>query len=122
MLNGGSIGGPAGLSKSGAGSLSLAGGTNTYSGATTINGGTVGVGLLANNNAPSDLGQPNSTDPGKLVLNGGALAYGGATAGTDRGVTLNGSTNTITVTNVASTLTLGGVITGAGLVKAEAAL
>ena len=107
--------GTGGLTMLGTNTLTLSGGANTYSGATTINAGTVSVGVLANNNLPSDLGQPNSTDPGKLVLNGGTLAYRGVTAGTDRGVTVGANNGTISVTNPATTLTLNGIITGPGM-------
>ena len=113
--SGGSIGGSTGLNKIGAGSLTLTGGGNTYSGATTISAGTVNVGVLANNSVPSDLGEPGTADSGKLVVNGATLAYTGSTAGTDRGVTVGANNATISVANAANTLTIGGVVAGPGM-------
>jgi autotransporter-associated beta strand protein len=77
------IGGSAGLIKTGSGSLTLAGGVNTYSGVNTINGGTVSVGALANGGSPSDIGS-SANFAANLSLNGGALQYTGAGSTSDR--------------------------------------
>jgi autotransporter-associated beta strand protein len=64
-------------------------GTNTYSGPTTINGGTLEVFTLANGSSNSSLGS-SSNAASNLVLNGGSLSYiNNTTAGsTDRSITL----------------------------------
>ena len=87
---GNNIGGSAKLTKSGTGSLALSGGANTYSGITTVNGGTLSVGALANGGAASDLGQ-SANSAANLVLEGGTLQYTGGAASIDRLFTLSTS-------------------------------
>ena len=48
------------------------------------------------------------------MLNGGELEYTGATATTDRGLTLGASHGAIDVANAASTLTVAGTLVGTG--------
>ncbi len=104
------------------------GGANTYTGATTLNGGILAVSSLANGGSSSSIGSSSSA-AANLVLNGGTLRYTGGNGGTDRLFTLgvNGGTldisnptvagsfsftNTgsvaLTGTNTARTLSLGG--------------
>ncbi|MBZ9775003.1 autotransporter-associated beta strand repeat-containing protein, partial [Mesorhizobium sp. CO1-1-8] len=106
----------ASLTKTGAGTLTLANAGNNYIGVTTISGGALAVGTLANGGLASGIGA-SSNDSANLILNGGELSYIGATASSDRGFTLQ-SASTISVTNAASTLTLSGTATGpAGFFK-----
>ena len=109
----GSISGPGGLVKVGAGIFQLAGTQNTYSGSTTISAGTLQAG--ANNAFPvnSDLFISNVLGAG-LDLNGfnetiGSLSGGGVTGGN---VTLGGGTLSLGGNN--SSTTYSGAITGTG--------
>lgn len=88
------ISGTTGLSKSGNGSLALAGGINTYTGPTTLGGGITSVGVLDNGGSPSDLGQSGNA-AANLVLNGGTLQYTGAGQSSDRLFTLGTANGTI---------------------------
>lgn len=88
------IGGSGSLTKNGSSVLTLAGGVNTYSGVSTINGGTLSVGVLADGGAASDIGAAGS-GAGSLVLNGGTLQYTGAGATINRLFTLGTAGGTI---------------------------
>jgi autotransporter-associated beta strand protein len=88
------IGGSGGLTKNGSTLLTLAGGVNTYSGPTTVNGGILSVGTLANGGSASDLGAANNT-AASLVLNGGTLQYTGGGATSDHLFTLGTAGGTL---------------------------
>jgi fibronectin-binding autotransporter adhesin len=88
------IGGSSSLTKSGSGTLTLSGGANAYTGATTVSGGTLSVGALANGGSASDIGAASSS-AGNLVLNGGSLQYTGGAASVDRLFTLTTAGGTI---------------------------
>jgi len=66
-----------GLTKAGAGTLSLTG-ANTYAGIVTISAGTLRIADFANGGAASGLGESPSV-ASSLVLNGGTLQYVGST-------------------------------------------
>ena len=122
------------LVKSGPGTLSLTSATSDYTGATSINGGTLAVSKLANGGLISSIGDSTST-ASNLVINGGTLAYNGTGDTSDRQFTI-GSTATITSsgtgpialssttspaylgTDTSPILTLGGSNTGANLLAA----
>ena len=105
------------MSSSSTGTLTLSG-ANTFSGITTLNGGTLAITTDgANGAASSPLGAvPATATPGKLVFNGGKLSLtptAALTFASNRGIQLNGSGGTITNT-AAFSLTLNPIITGDG--------
>jgi autotransporter-associated beta strand protein len=99
------------LTKTGNGKLIL-GAANTYTGATTINAGTLSITSITNGGIAGTLG--NSTNAaGNLVLGGGTLEYTGFTNGTtDRNFTLTaGTISNISVTNSTVSLSISGTST-----------
>lgn len=92
---GNNIGGAANLLKAGTSTLTLSGGANSYTGVTTVSGGTLSVSALANGGSASDIGAAANT-AGNLVLNGGTLQYtNGGAANIDRLFTVGTSGGTI---------------------------
>jgi autotransporter-associated beta strand protein len=107
----GSISGSGGLTKTGTGTLTLTG-TNSFSGAMTLENGTLITATLASSGISSPLGSGS-----QIVLGGsgttGELSYTGALpATTNRAITLNAGGGSILLS--AADLTLGGNIGGSG--------
>jgi len=102
--------GASGLTKSGNSTLTVLT-TNSYTGVTAINGGTVSANTLAIGGAPSAIGAAGSGS-GNIVLNGGQLQYTGPTVTIDRGATLGANGGTVAVTTAGSVLTTSGSIAG----------
>ena len=80
------------LTKDGAGILTLTN-ANTYTGATTINAGTLAASVLANGSANSSIGA-SSNVASNLVISGGTLQYTGGAVSSNRLFTL-GTTGTL---------------------------
>jgi len=83
------IGGAGNFSQLGSGTTVL-NAANSYTGVTTVSGGTLSVTTLANGGTNSGIGASTNA-AAKLILNGGTLKYTGAAASTDRQFTLGTS-------------------------------
>jgi fibronectin-binding autotransporter adhesin len=94
------------LTKAGGGTLTLGGGANTYSGGTTITGGTLSI------DSDAELGPiPGSATPANINFNGGTLnTTTSFTLDSNRGIALS-SNATLSVTP-STTLIYNGIITG----------
>ncbi|RST51865.1 autotransporter-associated beta strand repeat-containing protein [Variovorax sp. MHTC-1] len=101
----------ANLIAKGPGTLTLGNTANTYSGTTTIDGGTLAVTELGNGGTASSIGTSSSASSSLVMKNGGTLAYLGGTTSSDRGFTLDTSGG-IDVTNGAATLSMSGAVAG----------
>lgn len=107
-----------GLVKSGAGLLSLTG-INTFTGKTSITGGTISIA------ADSGLGAaPGAAVADQLTLDGGALrvTVGNQTLNANRGITLGAGGGVIDSSSIvgAVTTTIGGVVAGTGPLTLQA--
>lgn len=107
----GYISGTGSVNKTGSGTLSLQT-NNTYTGATVIYSGTLDVNKLANGGAASSIGASQNYDF-NLLFKGGKLNYTGASVATDRNIRLENNAE-IGVSTSGSTLTVNGIINGAG--------
>ncbi|BDU21085.1 autotransporter-associated beta strand repeat-containing protein [Dyella sp. GSA-30] len=90
----GTITGSGNLVKSGAAIQYLSGAGSTYTGTTTVNGGTLEMNVLADGGAASSIGASSNT-AGNLVLNGGTLQYVGAGNTTNRLFTLGAAASAL---------------------------
>ncbi|MDQ0251937.1 fibronectin-binding autotransporter adhesin [Sphingomonas kyeonggiensis] len=105
-----SISGTGSIRQSGSGTTTLLA-NSTYSGGTTITGGTLSV---ASNGALGDVS-------GALTINGGALQWTGASGSIARTINWGASGGGFEITTVGSNLTIGGPLLGGGaLVKSGA--
>ena len=102
------VSGTSGLTKTGAGTLSLTG-SHPFSGPVSIVGGTFSGNTIANQGADSSFGRGNLA-----IANGATLQYTGTTAATDRPITLNTGGGAIEITDPAANLTLTGSMLGSG--------
>ncbi len=108
---GGLIGGLGGLTMTNTGTLTILT-TNSYTGVTTIGGGTLVASYLAIGGQPSAIGAA-TVDPANIVIGNGTLSYQGPDLSLDRGITLSGANAALGV-SVNGSLTMGGLLTGGG--------
>ncbi len=101
---GGVSAGAGSITKSGSQTVVLSN-ANSYTGATTINAGTLSVGILAPGGSPSGIGASTAA-ASNLVFGGGTLQYTGTTASTDRQFTLTAAGGTIDASGSSGALTL----------------
>lgn len=120
LAGSGGIIGSASLTKSNTGTLTISALNNSYTGKTTIAGGTVVVSELDAVGYPSPLGNPPAGSTNLILSSSATLRITGESY-TDRGLTLNAGQNTLDIFNAADQVTIAGQIIGSGsLVKAGA--
>lgn len=114
----GNIGGTGKLVKNGTGTLSLLT-TNSFTGTTTVNAGTLEVSSIAAAGKNSSIGANTDVSSSALTLHNATLKYSGNNLSlTDKGMTLGGTSDTIDIKNADGTLIIEGIIAGTGnLVK-----
>ncbi|MBV2144988.1 autotransporter-associated beta strand repeat-containing protein [Falsochrobactrum sp. TDYN1] len=103
-----------GLTKTGAGTLTLANGGNDYIGATTVAGGTLSVNTLADGGLASGIGASSSDSANLVLSNSGTLQYTGSSVSVDRGFTLQTPAGGIDVADIGTTLGFSGDVVGDG--------
>ncbi len=108
------------LTKTDSGTLVLTNTSNTYFGATVIDGGILSVNTLASGNTVSSIGQSPAT-ANALILNGGTLQYTGVATTTNRtftvgvnGATLDASGSGALNFNSSAPVVASGAIAGSG--------
>ncbi len=109
----GLLGGTMPLIKSGPGTLTL-NDNNTYTGTTSISGGTVSAGVIAVTGGASSFGNATSAITLGDASSKGTLLYRGNTATFTRGFTVGAGGGEFDVTKAGQTLTISGNITAAG--------
>lgn len=115
----GAIAGSGGLTKSGTGTLTL-NATNSYTGPTIVNGGTLAVNNLNDGGVASSIGA-SSSSASNLIINGGTLQLIGPQTNTNRNLTLGSAGGGVDISPSNNSLQISGIINGTGaLVKSGA--
>ena len=120
LAGSGGIIGASSLTKSNTGTLTISALNNSYTGKTTIAGGTVVVSELDAVGYPSPLGNPPAGST-NLILSGSSTLRVTGESYTDRGLTLNTGQNTLEVFNAADQVTIAGQIVGSGTLRKSGA-
>jgi len=94
------------LSMNGSGTLTIAN-TNSFTGPVFFNGGTISTTTLTNSGIPGPLGAGTS-----LNFGGGTLSYTGSSFAINRSLNALSGNSSIHISNPATTLTLGGILSG----------
>ena len=105
------IAGATPLVKTNTGKLTITG-TNSFTGAVTINGGTVSVPTISDSGVAGTLGAGTTA----IAIDNGTLEFTGVAGSTNRGITA-GALGAAVSTPTGSTLTLAGVVGGAGALE-----
>jgi autotransporter-associated beta strand protein len=99
------------LSKTNGGTWVLSG-ANSYTGATSITGGTLSINSIANLSSSSAIGAPTTEANGTVVMGltnvTGTLLYTGAAASTDRSIQINSTSSTTNTHTGGATITNNG--------------
>ncbi len=105
-----------GIAKTGAGgTYAFTNAGNTYTGPTTMGGGTVIAAFMGDRGVASNLGAPTYIASASLIFDGGTLQYTGADASSNRGFKINDTkTGTIDVTTNSLTIS-GGSVASSGV-------
>jgi fibronectin-binding autotransporter adhesin len=101
------ISGAVPFTKNGSGKVTISN-TNSFTGALTVNAGTLSVASISDSGVNGTLGGGTG-----IALAGGALEFTGITGSTNRALATSGTGGTVT-TPSGSTLTLAGVVSGTG--------
>jgi autotransporter-associated beta strand protein len=107
----GSLIGEGGIVKNGSGKLTI-NNNHSFTGGASFTGGTLEIASIANAGVASSIGA-GATASSNFILNDIAVKYSGASASTDRGITLAGDTILMEIPS-GKTLAISGIITGAG--------
>jgi fibronectin-binding autotransporter adhesin len=105
-----------GLTKTGSGAFTLTGVASTYTGVTTVSGGTLSVMSLANGGVASSIGQSTNAQGNLVIQNGADFQYAavGSTSSTNRNFTIGTGGAVFQVSAANSTVNDSGLVYSSG--------